>query len=82
MYVRLFMCPISFYNERFLLYIFLSISYLPMRIDTDGTKDIHDVSDNRAHGQLYKGGASPQLHAVDDYVPHRAAGKARGGTAF
>ena len=28
----------------------LSISYLPMRIDTDGAKDIHDVQDNCAHG--------------------------------
>ena len=46
------------------------------------TKDIHDVPDNCAHGEFYKGGATPQLHAVDDQVPHCTAGKADGGTAF
>ena len=67
-------------NEALLFYTFSFEQ--PIRNDTDGTKDIHDVPDNCAHGQLYKGGASPQLHAVDDYVPHRSAGKADGRTAF
>lgn len=41
----------DFYIVQFFSTLFvLSISYLPVRIDTDGAKDIHDIQDNCAHG--------------------------------
>ena len=48
LYVLLFMCPSSFYNEALLFYTFSFEQ--PIRNDTDGTKDIHDVPNNCAHG--------------------------------